>query len=513
MRDLLNLLENIISEAGLTPAELAKHGGAYLTKLVQVAQAGPVTLTPDAATKLGQQQVTLTPETVAALKKAQTGTPLPPNPMFVLDNGSQIKGSWGAIQKGAEYTGVEQKKAYNTGHLAELFMGLSVTAKFFNLGNPITVQQVVDMFTFAQVDSHTNPKTGKLTSNIVFTISRNIDYPANIKGNPDHLTFRGVIPGVSAEAFMQQVKSKQFSNDIQAVLGSAVRYVNEAPSVKSSIRMTQQDKGTNQINVVSDGTSDAKMTKADIVLSVDGKKINLFSLKTYSTDTLGQISGVGFDQVSRWFMTSFGIDLSKYKQQIEGAKTPEEGFRMLLRLYDITFPELKAVIDNQSPGKEAAIVKQLAKAANYHARGEAGEDVEIVKLDDKIKDGNYKILKFSDNLVDAMSKLDLDVTMNKGENNRTIQIWAKPDPNVPVKKGANKLCQFRTQKMGPAYRNYFESGPMLEKLTTVDTNTVKEEFGSGSSTEETPLQVKHGIIPSSKPQVDNIAIYGRKFKR
>ena len=31
--------------------------------------------------------------------------------------------------------------------------------------------------------------------------------------------------------------------------------------------------------------------------------------------------------------------------------------------------------------------------------------------------------------------------------------------------------------------------------------------------EETPLQVKHGIIPSSEPQVDNIAVYGRKFKR
>jgi hypothetical protein len=42
---------------------------------------------------------------------------------------------------------------------------------------------------------------------------------------------------------------------------------------------------------------------------------------------------------------------------------------------------------------------------------------------------------------------------------------------------------------------------------------VKEEVGSGSSTEEVPLEVKHGIIPSNEPQVDNIAVYGRKFKR
>ena len=42
---------------------------------------------------------------------------------------------------------------------------------------------------------------------------------------------------------------------------------------------------------------------------------------------------------------------------------------------------------------------------------------------------------------------------------------------------------------------------------------VQEEVGSGSDTEEVPLQVKHGIIPSNEPQVDNIAVYGRKFKR
>ena len=493
MRDLINLL----NETGLTAAELGKHEGAYLNKLIELALAGPVEVTPAKAAELGQNTVTLTPETVQALQQAAQGTPLPRSPMFVLDDGSVIKGSWGAINKGSEYTGLETKKPYNTGHLAELFMGLAVTTKFFNLGNPITNEQLIDMFSYSQISAHTNPKTKKITSNIVFTINRDINYPEAIKGRPDHLLFKGVIPGKSAEQFIQQVKLAKYPSDIQSVISSAVKYVNEAPSVANSIKQVQQDPNTNQINIISDGTSDAKMTKADLILTIDGQKINLFSLKTYSSDTLGQISGVGFDQVNRWFTTSFGINLDKYKTQIEKAKTPEDGFNVLLQLYDILYPQIAALLDRQTPGDESDMVKQFAEAAKYHARGASGEDVEIVKLDDKIKTGNYKILKFSDDLYDAMNGLDLESRYIKGNNGRTIQIWVKPDGSKGLDQ-ANKLCQFRTQKMGDSYRNYFESGPMLEQLTAISNEPVKE-------TEEVAL-------PLERPK-DNIKKYGRAFQR
>lgn len=42
---------------------------------------------------------------------------------------------------------------------------------------------------------------------------------------------------------------------------------------------------------------------------------------------------------------------------------------------------------------------------------------------------------------------------------------------------------------------------------------VDESVGAGSSTEEVPLQVKHGIVPTNEPQVDTIAVYGRKRQR
>jgi hypothetical protein len=147
---------------------------------------------------------------------------------------------------------------------------------------------------------------------------------------------------------------------------------------------------------------------------------------------------------------------------------------LLTKIYDgYVIGEVRKRIENQKPGKEAQIVKQLVKSAQYHARGEKLEDVEIVKLDDRVSAGGYKILKFSDDLEDAMRHLDLEVKyLDKGQS-RTIQIWVKPEPGEPVAKGnKDMLCQFRTTKMGPNYRNYFETGEMLEKLTdqTIDTD-------------------------------------------
>jgi len=241
--------------------------------------------------------------------------------------------------------------------------------------------------------------------------------------------------------------------------------------VANACQRVRQDKNSNRIDVVSDGTSDAKGTKADLVLKVDGTKINLLSLKTYGSDTLGQISGINYDAVSKWFKISFGIDLSKYQSLFDPTLPNETIYENILKLYDdVIYPTVQSKVEDQSPGKEAQIVEQLASAANYFARGENLEDVEIVKLDDKVKEGNYKILRFSDDLKEAMKSLDLEAKLVGKGQGRTIQIWVKPAEGEKVAKGSNKLCQFRTQKMGDSYRNYFESGPMLEQLTALDTS-------------------------------------------
>lgn len=470
MRDLLNILDNtlkesMLSEKALTPAELAKDGGKYLEILINfVGNNLPIEIDPSYRDQLGphaQVDPSMLPELQQALNSDNISAVLPKKIKLIIDGKTTLV-PWGAIFKGTEFTGIAGKKSYNAGHLAELFMGLAVSTKFINLGADITADQVIGM---AQSTSVSLPPKEK---NYQYALTQPINYP-DPKSKVDTLNFFAKVPARSAEAFNNQLKSGTFEPDLEALLASSVLYANESQGVANACQRVRQDKNNNAIDVVSDGTSDAKGTKADLTLKIDGTKVNLLSLKTYSTETLGQISGIGFDQVSKWFNVSFGINLDKYRSYFDETLDPDVRYKNIAMLYDkVIFPQIQKSLENQVPGKEAAIVRQLARAANYFARGESMEDVEIVKLDDKIKSGNYKIMRFSDDLEEAMSHLDLEARLiNKGEG-RTIQIWAKPEPDEKVAKGANRLCQFRTQKMGDSYRNYFETGSMLEKLTSVE---------------------------------------------
>lgn len=457
---------DIIDEAALTPSQLAKHQGKYLSLLLQLAGNNlPVTVSPEYRDTYGPN-VQLDPNMVPVLSQAlnagledgDIASKLPKN-ISVIVNGVSKVAPWAIIFKGKEFTGLEGKKEYNAGHLAELFMGVCVTSKFLNLGEEVSTEQVMAFIGFL--------KTATEGKNYTFSYEGTIEYPENAKN--DTLRFRAVVPARSAEAFIEQQRAGKFAGDLGAVLAGAIRYSNESEGIANSINRVRKDRNNNMIEVISDGTSDAKGTKADLTLKVDGTKVNLLSLKTYSTDTLGQISGITYEALSKWFRINFGIDISGYKSLLDPTLPREEIYNnVLTKLYDeVVHPQVVQMVEDQSPGVEAAIVKRFAEAGMYYARGESMEDVEVVKLDDNIASGNYKVLRFSDDLYEAMKHLDLDVKyVGKGQG-RTIQIWVKPAEGEKFSKGENKLCQFRTQKMGDSYRNYYETGSMLEALTEV----------------------------------------------
>jgi len=454
-------LINIINEKSLTPVELSKHGGKYLKLLIQfIGNRLPVPVDPSAREIYGDY-VVLDPDMLPSLEQAAAAEDilgaLPKKVTAIIDDKKKDI-PWGALFKGKEFTGLTGAKPYNAGHLAELIMGLSVAAKFFNLGQDITMEQLMAMAQYVQA--------GIQGKNYRFTYQGKISYPES-SSKSDDLSFVAVVPARSAEAFIEQIKSNRLEADLSALLASAIRYCNESESVQRACNRVRTDKQNNKIEVISDGTSDAKGTKADLQLKVDGDKIGLLSLKTFSTETLGQISGIGYEQLSKWFRIAFGIDISGYQGLLDPSLHRKEIYNnVLTKIYDeYVHPLVVKMVEDQSPGQEAAIVRRLADAARFHATGEALEDVEVVKLDDSVKSGNYKILKFSDNLYEAMKHLDLEVRyVGKGQG-RTIQIWVKPEPGEKVARGANRLCQFRTQKMGDSYRNYYEIGPVMEMLT------------------------------------------------
>jgi len=471
MRDFIN----IVSETALDRTELSKHDGVYLRKLISLIDAGtPLEVDPGRKDQLGDT-VTVDPAMVPVLQQVLDSGDIKanlPKQVNIVVNGDSQPVPWSVLFKSAEFTGREFKQPYNAGHLAELMMGLAVTGRFANTGGDVTVDQIIDMADY--VDSGVVPGSQTMQ----FNLTTDINYPGT-GAKTDSLSFVAKVPYSSAEQFIKQLQTRRFDSILQNVFASAVRYANESEAVTRACDRVRTDKNSNRIDVVSDGV---KGTKADLTLKIDGTNIRLLSLKTFATETLGQISGVTLEALNKWFTTSFGLDIMKYRELFDPALGNEKVFKNVLKLYsDVIYPVVKKEIENQSPGQEAKIVRQLAKAANYHARGEDDEDVDVVKLDDKIKDGNYKILKFSDDLYEAMKHLDLDADLiDTGENGRTIVISVKPKPGEKVPKGSNRLCKFRTQKMGKAYRNYFEIGPMMEKLTELPSRSGIDQDDSQS---------------------------------
>lgn len=457
----------VLSEKSLTAAELIKHDGKYLRILIDLIDKDtPLPIDPSYRDRFVDPTAIVDKSEIEALQASLNSgdikKTLPREVKMYIDGKLDLQ-PLSILFKGKEFTNLEGKKAYNAGHLAELFMGLAVSAKFFNIGKELTNQQVMDMI--GHIDYAVEGK------NYVFTIERTITYP-DMGAKSDTLSFLARVPARSAESFIEQAKKTKFDGDLQAIFSSAIRYVNESSSVSTSCEKVRKDKNNNRIDVISDGTTDAKGTKADLTLKVDGSKVNLLSLKTFGSDTLGQFSGLTLPNLTKWFKINFNLDITPHLSQFSPDLGEEQIYKNLLKFYDdIVHPFVVKTIEDQKPGKEAEIVRQLAHAANIYARGESLEDVEIVKLDDKISTGSYKVLKFSANLQEAMRHLDLDVKYVNQGNSRTIQIWAKPAEGDKIAKGSNKICQFRTSRMGGYTRNFFESGPMLEALTAVNKNT------------------------------------------
>lgn len=457
MRNLIN----IITEASLDPAELAKHNGKYLEVLIQLIGSGsPVAITPKDRARLGdavQIDTSVLPALEKALKDPLNIKTLLPKKLPLKD-GTTI--SWGNLFKGPEFTGLDVKKTYNTGHLAELFMGVAVFSKFANLGGDINAQQVMTVMTYLQQSTQKD--------SYVFELTKTVKYPET-DSKEDTVVFKSLAAASSAQEFINQISTGKLASDLMAVLNSAVKFANESGGVSTACQRVRADRNNNTIQVVSDGSTDAKGTKADMVLSVDGQKVNLLSLKT-KTKTIGQYSGLSFQNIQKFFSVGLGIDITPYRGYLDPTldeKTLINNY--CTQIYDkVIYPQAKELIENQSPAKEASIVKQLSKAANIFARGESLEEIIIVKLSDSDATGNYKVMRYTDDLYEAMKLLDLDVAYTTREEGRTLQIIVKPTPGEKLGNKINLLCQFRTQKTGGYMRNYFEVGNILEDLVTID---------------------------------------------
>lgn len=384
-----------------------------------------------------------------------------------------------AVLRGKEPSATE-RKTYNIGDIGEALMGLCVTGRLFNEGKDVNEAQILAFWPFIEWQ-----KTGT-GANITASgrIQRSVEY-AEEDISPDTVELIIKMNDRSFAPLDEMMKKKELAKDVKGALSSTLAYVNERDEIKNLVSEIKSRKGNNKVEVVSDGISDNIGTVADLVINVDGERIRLLSLKTGGTQTLGQASGTSYERrdeegnlvggLSYFFETAFGFSISEYKNDLEQTKQiadkkerNQAGFEVLKRIYDEKiYPQLESELEDGTIRKQSSTLKTMARAANIFARGKKLEDVVLVKLSDNPNSAGYKAMKITDNLYDALTKLDLEVSMTGSDTGRKIEIRVKKEPGIKMKADESLLFRIRSFYQTQGYvRNYFEYGDELIKLAS-----------------------------------------------
>ena len=258
-----------------------------------------------------------------------------------------------------------------------------------------------------------------------------------------------------------------------------------------------------EIRVDADGTGDQKGTKADIKITLNGKKANMqMSLKVKGGDQIGQKAGVPFDRQYEIFK-ELGIDVSPARKEYdEAVKEIDLGFYFLARA-EVSKPKggakdmrLPKAIEMQQKLREANSKSYRLAAKICKEKMDAGDEKFVGKLADfliqygslgdkqieiiTLTTKGFKKAKFGRNfkkqLLEYYPKLKVIFNMDGGDP--AIEFY---DPEIGDRSSGDarlfrirgktlyesktKKIDGKTKKIFPLYvRNLVEAGGLLYKL-------------------------------------------------
>ena len=207
----------------------------------------------------------------------------------------------GWIDKSTEIKGKGENEDYNIGDMGEIALAIAATVKFLKLGKDSNVVEFVDLAKQLVPESVVSPKTGKVLSSLRLAWTGSLVHDS---GKEDILKLVIMAPGRSVKSFvglMDSIETNQkFPANLKGTILSAIQYAHDNPKIKYGVEKTANDPNTNTIEVICDGVSDQKGTKADLLIDIDGERINILSAKT-GPSQLGQASGHSWEKQEDFF--------------------------------------------------------------------------------------------------------------------------------------------------------------------------------------------------------------------
>ena len=451
-----------LSEASLSFGSYSPNRGTYWNNLISlIAQGAPIKINAsgnesivvknpkkivNTMQSLWDGNSEITPEIVAQIKSIVLPT----------TDGRVIP--IGKVFKSPEIKG--KTADYNIGDIAEIALGVAAAARFAKLGKDIDLYDFVEL---AANLSITTPQ-GKAAS------LGNYDTQVNHgTGKIDNLKLIVKAAARSMTAFKSYMESPGSTpKDVQGTILSAIKYANKAEKLVKGVEITARDKRANTVEIVSDGTGNQKGTKADLIMSIDGTRINLLSAKAGASQ-LGQATGHDWNKPLTFFKTLFDVDVSPLKKS--WGTTNEEHIKTLHLIWEKVATKIKKATAGDSTIKEAALVKQLADGIMRYSNdiGDNGEVVviDIVKLSTMPGSPGYKLMRIDSSLKDALDKTSLTSKVNRTPDGYASGIQVHgilPDGKKSLLVNARSYHS----RAGNTVRTIIEGGPLLDDLASIN---------------------------------------------
>lgn len=454
MRDLLNLLDQVLTEVTITKSkygpgtQFSLSGGAAGQKLdALMKQQGfdsTAPLTRYDVESLSNEEILKLPTITAGAggdgyvfsnNQGQliliTGSASTIGPMFNAYSGSGEEGSGGSIA--------------NRGETSEGILGAAMFAKFtkresneeIGTVTPNDISNVLDQL----------QKTGEDQYEIDVEDFDNV--------HADKVTFVLRLKTGPYADLMNPAKRPLLANEFSSAAG----YVNSSDAERYS-RYFYINGKADQIVIMADGVTGEKEQKPDVWVYVTDengqpRKLRLnTSLKVGGIGQFGQVGGDSAEtQQTLWNYFNVNVSPALKNFDTKVKKDPREAFKSV---YEYAATQLKKELKGADAQAEAGIISSIAQGITHFATL-GDRNVELVDFDK----GGFKILRFN-NLVRKLQAVNLDATYVDSKTWPEVVIHERGDPK-------NKLLTIRmkveNKPKGIYVRNYIEKGRLLEELT------------------------------------------------
>jgi hypothetical protein len=449
---------DFLTEAGLSAIELRKHEGKYLLKLVQKIQAGEPLTTLDGDVYFDEQEADRLMRLFFAhgdsnnvnLDDKNNIVPpaeLPKQIFLRTTDGKEI--AVGRITKTAEFK--DKKAGYVTiGDISEIALGLAVYTRFRKQGQQINRNDFIAAGqTISVGPGKERSSTGLITSNVRWPV-----------GKQDVLHFRSVLSYLSMKYFVEVCDgTTKPDSKTNIVIESCIRFANEAEMVTKAIDHCRRNLESNRIDITCDGVSDQRGTKADLHLNIDGKAVNLLSLKVDQSQ-LGQASGHDFNKQVGFFRDMFGVDITPYGNT--WGKTYQDHFFCIANVWSQVTDNIIQKVSGDNTQREMQIIRSLVNGIIKYSGGEQDARTVIIKVTAKPSGKAYQILRIDQKLHDALEEVNLVAEpVQNGAGVKIMGIYKNSPPSL--------LIQARSYKSdsGKVFRTVIEGGNLLDVLTAI----------------------------------------------